>query len=126
MTMQSPLGRVRGLGSAKEGPHHWWAQKITAVALVPLTIWFVISVIALIGADYATFRAWMGNPGNATMMILTVLMTCWHGALGIQVVAEDYVHSEALKVLTILGTQLALGFLAVFMTVSILFAGFGG
>lgn len=126
MTMQSPLGRVRGLGSAKEGPHHWWAQKVTAVALIPLSIWFVIAVVGLIGADHATFRAWIGNPGNATMMILTVLVTCWHGALGVQVVAEDYIHAEAPKVLTIMGSKLALGFLATFMVVSILKAGLGG
>lgn len=126
MSLQSPLGRVRGLGSAKEGVHHWWLQKITAIALIPLSLWFVISVIGLIGADYAQLRAFLGNPGNATMMILMVAVSCWHGALGIQVVAEDYVHSEGMKLLTIVGSKLALGFLATFLVVSILKAGFGG
>lgn len=126
MSMQSPLGRVRGLGAAKQGPAHWWVQKVTAVALIPLSLWFVISVIGLIGADHAAFGAFLGNPGNATMMILTVLITCWHGAVGVQVVVEDYVHSEAYKILAILGTKLALGFIATFAVVSVLKAGFGG
>ncbi len=126
MSLQSPLGRVRGLGSAKDGVGHWWAQKITAVALVPLSLWFVIAVIGLIGADYAQFRAFFATPGNAAMMILTVVLTCWHGAIGVQVVAEDYIHAEGSKLAVILGTKLALGFLATFMVVSILLAGFGG
>lgn len=126
MSMQSPLGRVRGLGAAKEGPAHWWAQKISALALIPLSLWFVIAVIGLIGADHDAFRAFLGNPGNATMMILTVLVACWHGAIGVQVVAEDYIHHEGYKLLVILGTKLALGFVATFAVVSVLKAGLGG
>jgi len=92
--MRSPLGRAIGLGSAKEGVQHWWAQRITAVALVPLAVWFVIVVVKLAGADRAAFVDWVRQPLPAVFLILLLVATFYHGALGLQVVIEDYVDKE--------------------------------
>lgn len=99
--MQSPLGRVLGLGSAKEGVEHWWRQRTTALALVPLVVWFVISVIAMIGGDRAAMVAWMHNPMAAVLTIVLIVATFYHAALGLQVVIEDYVHGEGLRLATL-------------------------
>jgi succinate dehydrogenase / fumarate reductase, membrane anchor subunit len=93
--MRSPLARANGLGSAKEGVREWWAERVSAVALVPLTLWFAASIIAHSGGDYATFIAWMRTPLPATLMILLLIALFHHTALGLQVVIEDYVHSGA-------------------------------
>ena len=110
--LRSSLGRVRGLGSAKEGVGHWWAQRVTAIALVPLSIWFVVAIISLIGADYAVFHAWISTFGNALLMILTALTLFYHAHLGMQVVIEDYVHGEAARVATLLVVKFVLASLA--------------
>lgn len=112
MAMRSSLGRARGLGSAKEGVGHWWAQKVTAIALVPLSLWFVCSVVSLMGADYAAFHQWISAFGNALLMILTSLVLFYHAQLGMQVVIEDYVHGEAAKVVTLLCCKFVLYSLA--------------
>lgn len=104
--MRSPLGRVLGLGSAREGVEHWWRQRTTALLLVPLTLWFVISAIAHIGADRAAIVAWMRNPMWAVFMILLIATTFYHAALGLQVVIEDYVHGEAARITTLLVIRL--------------------
>lgn len=91
--MRSPLARAIGLGSAKEGVREWWAERVSAVALVPLTLWFAASIIAHSGSDYPTFIAWMRTPLAATLMILLLIALFHHTALGLQVVIEDYVHS---------------------------------
>ena len=103
--MRTTLGRVRGLGSSHEGVGHWWVQRLTAVALVPLVIWFVISALSLTGADYATFQAWLGTFGNAVLLILLTIALFHHAQLGIQVVIEDYVHAEAPKVIGLIATK---------------------
>jgi succinate dehydrogenase / fumarate reductase, membrane anchor subunit len=113
--MRSPLGRAIGLGSAKEGVSHWWAQRITAIALVPLTLWFVIAVIALTGADRTAFAAWVSHPLPAVLLVLLLVATFYHSALGLQVVIEDYVENEALK----------FGLLIVMKLVSIVLAALG-
>jgi succinate dehydrogenase / fumarate reductase, membrane anchor subunit len=95
--MRSPLGRVLGLGSAKEGVQHWWMQRLTAIALVPLAIWFVIAALGMIGADRAAMVAWMHRPMSPVFAILLIVAVIYHLALGLQVVIEDYVHSEAWK-----------------------------
>jgi succinate dehydrogenase / fumarate reductase membrane anchor subunit len=95
--MRSPLGRAIGLGSAKEGVGQWWIQRLTAVALAPLAVWFVVTVIAHLGADLTTFRHWVGAPGTAIGFILLLIATFYHVSLGFQVVIEDYVHTELLK-----------------------------
>lgn len=105
MSLRSPLGRVRGLGSAKDGTSHWWAQRLTSLALVPLTVWFCISVIAMSGADHATVAAWAGSPVVAGLLILLVAATFYHAALGLQVVIEDYVHSEMTKIVLLLAVK---------------------
>ena len=91
--MRSPLARAIGLGSAKEGVRGWWAARVSAVALIPLTLWFAASIIAHTGSDYATFIAWMRTPLAATLMILLLIAVFHHTALGLQVVIEDYIHS---------------------------------
>jgi succinate dehydrogenase / fumarate reductase membrane anchor subunit len=93
--MRSPLARAIGLGSAKKGGAEWLAQRVSAVALLPLTLWFAALIIAHAGADYATFIAWIRTPLAATLMILLLLALFRHTALGLQVVIEDYVHSGA-------------------------------
>ena len=90
---RSPLARARGFGSAKHGAEHWWMQRVSAVALVPLTLWFVASIIAHTGSDYATFIVWLRTPLAAILMILLLVAIFHHTALGLQVVIEDYVHS---------------------------------
>ena len=118
--MRSPLGKVRGLGSAKDGVTHFWHQRITAVALVPLTIWFVVSVIALAGSDYATWQHWISRPGDATLMIILIAMVFYHGVLGLQMVVEDYVHGPGAKLATLLIIKFAALLLAVFSAVAVL------
>src|SRR5689334_8490690 len=107
--MRSPLGRAIGLGSAKEGVEHWWAQRVSALALVPLALWFVIAVIELAGADRAQFVAWVGQPVPAVFLILLLIATFYHGALGLQVVIEDYVDNEAQR----LGALIVMRFAAI-------------
>ena len=91
--MRSPLARAMGFGSAKDGVEHWWIQRVSAVALVPLTLWFVASIIAHTGNDYATFIVWLRTPLASILMILLLIALFYHTALGLQVVIEDYVHS---------------------------------
>jgi succinate dehydrogenase / fumarate reductase membrane anchor subunit len=102
---RTPLKTARGLGSAKDGTAHWWAQRLTALALIPLTIWFVASVAALAGADHGAFIQWLGSPLVATLMIVLIVATFHHGQLGLQVVIEDYVHNEPVKIALIVGIK---------------------
>jgi succinate dehydrogenase / fumarate reductase, membrane anchor subunit len=111
--MRSPLGRAVGLGSAKEGVEHWWLQRITAVALVPLGLWFVIAIIRLVGADLDNVRDWVGNPLPAILLVLLLIATFYHAALGLQVVIEDYVHTELAKLGLLVVVRLACFALAV-------------
>ena len=97
-----PLARARGLGSAKQGVHHWWAQRVTAIGLVPLTLWFIYSVTHLAGADQAAVKMWLGKPASAILMSLFIVAMFHHLALGLQVVIEDYVHREGVKITTLL------------------------
>jgi succinate dehydrogenase / fumarate reductase, membrane anchor subunit len=113
MTMRSEIGRVRGLGSAKTGVEHWWIQRLTAVALVPLCLWFVASLVSLAGADWETAYLWMGSPSGAVPMILLLVAGLWHTKLGLQVVIEDYVHHEGVKLALLMLVSLAVVALAV-------------
>jgi succinate dehydrogenase / fumarate reductase membrane anchor subunit len=122
--LRSPLGRAIGLGSAKEGVEHWWLQRMTAVALVPLSLWFVGALIAHLGADYAAMVAWLRSPLTAVAMILLVIASFVHMALGLQVVIEDYVHHEATKVASLVLVKLAcwaLGAAALFAVLRVAF-----
>lgn len=126
MSLRSPLGRARGLGSAKEGVSHFWWQRLTGLALVPITFWFVISVVSLAGSDYAHFRAWLSTPGNATMMILLIFATFYHAKLGCQVVIEDYVHDEGVKLASLIAVSFAAALFGIFCTVAVLRVAFVG
>lgn len=126
MSMRSQLGRVRGLGAAKDGVGHWWVQRLTAVALVPLALWFVIGVVRLKGASYEEYRQFIGMPGNATLMILTLIAAFHHAQLGLQVVIEDYVHNEGTKVGALVVVKLLAIALATFSVVSVAKVAFGG
>ena len=95
MSLRSPLSQARGLGSAKDGTTHWWHQRLTAIALLLLTPWFVILMVGLIGDDLATVRATLAQPLTAVLMTAFVLSLFWHARLGLQVVIEDYVHGGA-------------------------------
>ena len=126
MSLRSPLGRARGLGSAKSGTQHWWAQRLTAIALVPLTIWFVIAMVAATGSDYTTARAFIGNPVTAVLLVLLIVATFHHAQLGIQVVIEDYVHTKSVEIallLAIKGAAIVLALAAIFAVLSIAFGG---
>ena len=103
--LRTPLGRVRGLGAAKEGVHHWWTQRLTALALIPLAIWFVSSLVGLAGADYAEVVVWLRSPVVAITMVLLLGFTFHHAQAGLQVVIEDYVHDEGAKIALILAVK---------------------
>jgi succinate dehydrogenase / fumarate reductase membrane anchor subunit len=93
---------VLGLGSAKSGAHHWWIERVTAVALVPLGIWLVLSLLSLPDYSHATVSRWIGTGLNPTLLLLTLLTMTWHSRLGVQVVIEDYVHTPAMKGVTLI------------------------
>jgi succinate dehydrogenase / fumarate reductase, membrane anchor subunit len=97
MSLRDPLARVRGHGSAKEGVAHWWAQRLSAILLIPLSIWFLYSAARMVGADYGDARVYLAQPLNAFLMMAFVLTLLYHGMLGIQVVVEDYIHQRALE-----------------------------
>ncbi|NIA68244.1 succinate dehydrogenase, hydrophobic membrane anchor protein [Pelagibius litoralis] len=120
MSLRSPLGRVRGLGSAKDGTGHWWAQRLTALALIPLTVWFCVAVVSLSGADHAAVAAWAGSPLVAGLLILLIAATFYHAYLGVQVVIEDYVHSEMFKIAGLLLAKAAAIVLALTGILSVL------
>ena len=101
MSLVTPLNRVLGLGSAKEGVEHWWGQRLSAVALVALGLWFVLSLIRLDDMSYATVANWLQAPVASILMILTLLTAIYHSKLGVQTVVEDYVHQPALKISTL-------------------------
>jgi len=107
MSMINPLARARGLGSAKEGVHHWLAQRATALFLVFLVGWLCYALFALAGADQATARAFLAAPLNAAMLILLIVVLLYHAMLGLQVVIEDYVHRPAAELALHLATRAA-------------------
>jgi succinate dehydrogenase membrane anchor subunit len=124
--MRTPLGRAIGLGSAKEGVEHWWRQRLTAVALVPLGLWFVISLLGHLGADRAIVVAWAGAPIPAILLVLLIGTTFAHAALGLQVVIEDYVTAEWAKLASLLAVRLgcaALGVAGIFAVLRMAFRG---
>lgn len=122
---RSPLSRATGLGSAKKGFGHWWAERVTAIALVPLTIWFLASVVALTGSDRAGVVAWLRTPSATIGMLLLLVALFYHMALGLQVVIEDYVHSGA-RFAALMAMRLGCFTLAVTGIVVTLRISFGG
>ncbi|MDF2117939.1 succinate dehydrogenase, hydrophobic membrane anchor protein [Roseiarcaceae bacterium H3SJ34-1] len=124
-SFRSPLARALGLGSAKRGSRHWLAERVTAIALVPLTVWFVASIIARAGSDYTAFVSWLSTPFASVGMILLLIALFHHTALGLQVVIEDYVHSGA-RFAAVIAIQLCCYGLAVVGVIAILHIAFGG
>ena len=97
MSLQTPLGRVRGLGAAGNGVHHWWVQRVTALALVPLSIWLLVSLVSLPALDFVTLVSWIAGTWTASLLTVFILTASWHSRLGVQVIIEDYVHDHGLK-----------------------------
>jgi len=126
MSLRNPLGRARGLGAAKDGTEHWWAQRLTAIALVPLSLAFVALLIAFQGLDQAGIIALMGNPLVAIIMIMFVVAGFYHMQIGVKIVIEDYVHHLGMKttllIILTLGT-IALGAVALFAILKLAFTG---
>ncbi len=99
---QTQLGRVKGLGAARSGVHHWWAERVTSVALIPLTLWFVFSVLGLAGHPQVDIAHWIGHPLVAALLVALILASFYHTMLGLQVVIEDYVHLEMPRIVATL------------------------
>ncbi len=108
MNLRTPLQQVKGLGSAKEGADHWWWQRLTAIVLVPAGLWFVFSFVRLIGSDHQVVTDWLSSPWVAAIVVLFLAAMFYHAKLGMQVVIEDYIHIEWLKLACLIGTQLVL------------------
>jgi succinate dehydrogenase / fumarate reductase membrane anchor subunit len=114
------LGQVLGSGSAKDGTEHWWAQRVTAVALLILGCWFLYSIMRLDSYTHSAMLGWAGRPFNSVMLVLLSVTLAWHSALGVQVVLEDYVHGPFIKVLSLLANKFAHVFLAIAAVVAVL------
>ena len=125
MSLRSPLGKVLGTGSAKEGVHHWWQQRLTSIALIPLAIWFVVSLLSLPSFDHVAVIAWMSQSWTALFLILFVLVATWHSQLGVRVIVEDYVHGGT-KTLTLVLFTFIHAVVAVAGVFAVLKVAFGG
>ena len=124
--METPISRVRGLGSARSGAHHWWLERLTSVATLLLVVWLLVSLLTLPDFAYGTIIEWLGSPLGAVPMLLLIVSAFWHAKLGLQVVVEDYVDDEGLKLFTITLVNffiVALGATAFFSVLKIAFAG---
>ena len=128
MRMETPIARVRGLGSARSGAHHWWLERLTSVATLVLFVWLIVSVFILPDLSHGTVTEWLADPIAAVPMLLLIVGTFWHLKLGLQVVIEDYVHEDGTKlfVITLLNFfVIGAAALAFFSVLSIAFAGTG-
>jgi succinate dehydrogenase / fumarate reductase membrane anchor subunit len=125
MSLRSPLGRVLGHGSAKDGVHHWWVQRLTSIALIPLTVWLAVSLLALPELDYRTVAGWIAHGWTALLLVLFIAVASWHSQLGVQVVVEDYVHGGA-KTLSLIVSTFAHVLVAAAAIFAVLRVTFGG
>lgn len=126
MRMQTPMAQVRGLGSAKTGTGHFWWQRLTAVANIPLTIFVVLSIVFHVGNDHASVSAYLGSPMVAIGLLLFILSTVFHMFLGMKVIIEDYVHHEGAKILSLMASTffcIAIGFASLFAVLKLSFGG---
>lgn len=117
MSLRAPLAKVKGLGASGEGSHHWWLQRMSALALIPLSFWFVFSMINHIGDSHESAIAWVSQPWVALLLVLYLLFLFFHAQLGMQVVIEDYVHSQTAKFIALMvvkGLTVVAGLAAVF------------
>ena len=126
MSLRSPIGRVLGLGAAKEGVSHWWSQRVTSVALVLLCLWFVAALLRTPLADYDHVVTWIAQPLNAVLLLLLIVTLVYHSLLGVQVVVEDYVHHHGLKIATMLLLTFAHWTIAALAVFAVLRIAFGG
>ena len=125
MSLRSPLGKVLGKGSAKESVHHWWLQRLTSIALVPLAVWFVVSLLALPSFEHVTVISWMAQSWTALLLVLFILVATWHSQLGMRVVVEDYVHGGSKTLVLVLITFIH-ALVAVVGVFAVLKVAFGG
>ena len=125
MDTRTPIARARGLGSAKDGTHHWWMQRITAIALVPLTVWLVGSLVAIGSADHAQTVHWIRSPAVSIALLLTIAALFHHAQLGLQVIIEDYVHAEWKKIAVLITVKLLAIAIAATAAFSVLKIAFG-
>ena len=125
MSLKSPLGKVLGLGTAKDGTSHWWGQRVSAIALLLLGLWFAVAVATMSGYGYTEARAFIGQPLNSILLLLLSVTIAYHSNLGLQVVIEDYVHAPGLKVGSLILSRFAHVFLAVAAVFAILKIGLG-
>ena len=125
MSLRSPLGKVLGSGSAKDGTAHWWGQRVSAAALLVLGAWFLLSLLQIDGLQYHQIRIWIGRPISTVMLLLFGLVLAWHSSLGVQVVIEDYVHAPSLKVISLILNKFFHVFLGAAMLVAVLRIAFG-
>jgi succinate dehydrogenase / fumarate reductase membrane anchor subunit len=125
MSLRSPLGRVLGLGSARGGSSHWYAQRVTAVGLVLLTSWFVVSLASLAGASYGQVTGWLRGPLNSALALLLVVVAAWHAVLGLQVVVEDYVGDKGTRLLVLVAIKFAFVVATVVGVLAVLRIAFG-
>ncbi len=113
MNLRSPLARARGLGAAHSGTHHWWIQRLTSIALVPLVLWLAFSFVSLATADHAAATAWLRAPVNAVLMLALIGILFQHMQLGLQVVIEDYVHGHGSKLAALVAVKYGTALLAI-------------
>ena len=125
MSLRSPLGRVLGLGTAKDGTSHWWGQRVSGAAMVVLGLWFAWSLATMTGFSYTESVAFISRPVNALLLLLLSVTMAWHSYLGVQVVIEDYVHGHALKIASLVLSRFAHVVLAVAAVYAILLLGIG-
>lgn len=125
MSLRTPLSIVKGLGSAKEGASHWWNQKLTSFALIPLVLWFCFSIALIAVADYSTLSAWIASPVTTVLLILAIGVGFYHGYLGLQVVIEDYIAHEGWKMTLLIGVGLMALLFAALGIVAVLKISFG-
>lgn len=126
MSLLTPFKRASGLGTTSDGVKHWWMQRVTAVALIPLTLWVVFSVAARAGDDYASVAAWFAQPFTTTMLTLFVFTAFLHAIQGLTVIIEDYIHHEGYKIAALIGMKLLLVLLGTSSILSILRVAFAG
>ena len=126
MKFRSPLSKATGLGSAKHGFSHWWWQRVTAIALIPMGLWFVVSVLSLANGTHAEAQAWLSSPINATIMLLFTLTALFHGQTGLQTVIEDYIHVTWLNLTLLLSVKFASVIMAVLAVISVFKVVLGG
>ena len=129
MRMETPLKRVRGLGSARAGAHHWWHERLTSISTLVLLAWLVVSLVRMPGLDHSTLTQWLAAPLAAVPMLLLIVSVFWHLKMGLQVIVEDYVHTDGPKLfwITLINFLALFGAgLAIFAVLKIAFGGGAG